>query len=142
MPTSHVIDKAGRRVLSRAWGVLTGEELLAAPRALRAEAAFEPSLDQLCDFGEVTSLLASTEQIRQAAEASPFCAGARRAFFAPSNLIYGMCRMYIAYAQSDGVEAQVFRELESARVWLGLQEPAHDHARPGARSSPRPHGRP
>ena len=53
--------------------------------------------------------------------------GRRLAMVAPTDLSYGLMRMGGVTAQAQGVEAAVFRDVASARVWLD----ADDGKRPG-----------
>ena len=63
---------------------------------------------------------------RRLAERDPFAAGSRRAIVATGNLVYGMSRMYMAYSDGQGAEMRVYRSLEAARQWLGLNRELRD----------------
>lgn len=61
--------------------------------------------------------------IRRVAEhLGPFSArvGGRAAVVASSDVHFGLSRLGSVYSQNVGVEVQVFRDLESAAVWLGV----------------------
>jgi hypothetical protein len=71
MPASYLIDPARGVVFSRAWGVLTDEEILAHGRVLRADARLTPGFRQLADFRDVTTLGVTSEGVRRAAQNNP-----------------------------------------------------------------------
>ena len=42
------------------------------------------------------------------------------AFIVPSDLGYGMVRHHQAFINEDKIETEIFRELEDAKEWLGI----------------------
>lgn len=124
MPGSYTIFPESRLVYSRAWDVLTPAVLLAHSRALAGDPRFQPSFAQLSDLRDVTEVTVSGEDIREAAEASPFGAGARRAIIVSSDLIFGMTRMYEALRENVSEDLMVFRDVPSALHWLGTRAPS------------------
>lgn len=120
MPASYEIDPQQRLVISRAWGVLSDDDLHEHYAALTADPAFDPSFRQLADMRDVTRVTTSSTAIEEAAEIPAFTPGVRRAVVAAADLHFGLARMFAAYAESLGQEVRVFRELGAAREWLGL----------------------
>jgi hypothetical protein len=132
MPVRHVIDEGRRLVLSRGWDEICAGELTEAARVVARDPAFYPGLDQLCDLSQITSVAATSEEIRWLAENSPFGAGSRRAVVAPGNLVYGLSRMYVAYSQGRESEIRIFRDLDAAERWLGARtSPPQPHSSTG-----------
>jgi hypothetical protein len=66
---------------------------------------------------------APVAEIRRVAEfLGPYAAriGGRCAMVASSDVHFGLSRLGSVYSEGVGVEVQVFRDLESAAVWLGV----------------------
>ncbi|GAC1474828.1 MAG: hypothetical protein PVSMB7_30110 [Chloroflexota bacterium] len=51
----------------------------------------------------------------------PFQGSARRALYAPRDVIYGLCRMYEMLLPGEHENFRVFRDLEKARAWVGVE---------------------
>lgn len=122
MPASFVIDHARREVRSRAWGVLVDADLEATQRALRAEAGFDPLYRQLYDFTAVTEVRVTGTGLRELARRSPFSPRARRAIVVPSDVAFGMARMYGLVGDRDEALFQIFRDLPTAERWLASDD--------------------
>lgn len=119
MPGSYTILSAARLVYSRAWDVLTDEELLAHAKALGSDPRFEASFSQLADFRDVTELAVTAEGVRAVAARNPFGKGARRAIVTPLVVAYGMARMYELLSHDSQHEVRVVKNLAEAKAWLG-----------------------
>jgi len=125
MPAAYVIDSAHRVVLSRAWGLLTDDELARHQQELSADPAFDPSFDQLFDFEGVTRTDLTTIGIRLLARSNTFGEHSRRAFVVVSQSMFGMMRMYELLLAEDPDDLRVQCDhIAAAREWLGL--PAQD----------------
>jgi hypothetical protein len=121
MPAAYVIDAPHHVVLSRAWGILTDEDLERHQKALTADPAFDPSFDQLFDFESVTRTDLTTEGTRYLARRDTFGPHSRRAFVVVSQSMFGMMRMYEQLLKEDPDELRVqLDHLAAAREWLGL----------------------
>jgi hypothetical protein len=120
MPGMYTVDPERRLVLSRGWGVVTGEELLGHARTLAADPRFESSFRQLADLRDVTGLDFGLPTVREIARINPFGTGARRAIIIGNDLAYGVIQMYQMLRDRTTQEVFVFRELEPALEWLGL----------------------
>jgi len=120
MPVSYLIDQARGVVFSRAWGVVTDEEVLAHAKVLRADARLIPALRQVADFRHVTKLGVTSEGVRRVARNNPFGPDARRSFVAPLDETVGMLRMFGIYMDADTSQFRIFRTLEPAMEWVGL----------------------
>ena len=117
MPAEYRIDRPRRTVYSRAWGILTDQDLIQNSAALYADPGFEAGLDQLYDFTEVTEVKVSSPVLLHLALSSRFAPTSRRAVAVSSDIAYGMARMYaILSGREDTI--QVFRDRPSAVQWL------------------------
>lgn len=104
-------------------GVLTGREIIETIRAL-PEAV--PTLDRithaLVDLTGVTRLEVSNAELDTIASIDRAYAARFRimrvAIAAPSDLAFGIARMYEAALSRVGWEVQVFRELQAAEAWM------------------------
>jgi len=114
------IDTALGVVFNTYWGVVTDEDLLNHQRELLADATFRAELNQLSNYLDVTGMEVSSALIRTLAESRAFLPGVRRAIVVDNALGYGLSRMYQALHEEAGEDVQVFRDLEAARRWLGL----------------------
>ena len=122
MPASYRIDTERRTVFSRATGVLTDGDLLEHQRQLGNDPDFRPDHDQLFDFRGVTRLATSSAVVYALAEANPFGAGSRRAVTAPSDVVFGVARMFETLTSGSAHVLRLFRDHDAAMRWLGLQD--------------------
>ena len=124
MPSDYLIDLARGLVISRAWGVLTDDDLLGRARTLAHDPRIRPDMRQLSDFREITELKVHSATIREMVALSPFGTGARRAVIVGSDASYGMARMYQLLQDTTPESVDVYRELEPALAWLELTDAA------------------
>jgi hypothetical protein len=117
MPADYRIDRSERVIYSRAWGVLTDQELAANRAALYADPDFEPDLAQLYDFTDVTEVQITSPALRELASTTRFSPDARRAVVVSTDVAFGMARMYSIVSGREGF-IQVFRDRASAVQWL------------------------
>jgi hypothetical protein len=93
-------------------------------RSLLADPRFDSSMPELVDLRGVTSVSASSEMIPASARWPLHSSYARRAVVAPTDLLYGLARMYQSYRDDTGqAQLQIFRTIPPALEWLGLAEP-------------------
>jgi hypothetical protein len=123
--TTQFIDD-GRGMIHTGDGVLTGEELIAGSMRLRAEMKRGGHVEYaMSDLSAVTEMRVTPDDLRQLAEAQLVTAQilprALAAVVAPHDHIFGMARMWEAYADATGWETRVFRDRTSAERWLEEQ---------------------
>jgi hypothetical protein len=87
---------------------------------LQEDPDFKPDFDQLCDLTQIVDFEISGEGIRELARADFFNSESKRAFVAVSDVVYGSARMFQMIRDSGAEQIEVFREMEEARHWLGL----------------------
>ena len=132
MPGSYLIDQPRSLVFSRGWGALTDDELLWHAETLRADPRFDPGFRQVIDFLGLGEIRVSPEGVRTIAQLNPFRRDSRRAVTVPSDLVYGLTGMFEAHSNSDQEQFRVFRALQPAFEWVGL-DPAAPWPAGGAR---------
>jgi hypothetical protein len=122
MPSAYVIDSSRRLVLSRSWGVVTGEDVLTLIQATVTDPHFHPDFSQLVDMRAVTEVEVTTDFVRLFVAKSNFGAGSRRALVAGSDVVYGMARIYGTLLDGRPGEFRIFRDLQPALEWLGFSD--------------------
>ena len=117
MPFDHRIDRAERVIYARAWGVLTDQDTIDLHAAMVADPAYAPGLARLYDLSGVTELQVSSGAVLRASLATAEAPNARRAIVVPSEVAYGMSRMFAILSGRDEL-IQVFRDRASAMRWI------------------------
>ncbi|HXF59791.1 MAG TPA: hypothetical protein VN539_08195 [Candidatus Saccharimonadales bacterium] len=120
MPGSYWIEAERRLVFTRGWGVLTDDELLAHARTLRADSRFVRSYGQIVDFRELSKVEVTSDGIILLARQNPFPPEARRAVVVSTDLVFGMTRMFQGHMEATSEQFGIFREIEPAYEWVGL----------------------
>ena len=120
MPATYRFDLTNRLVYSYAWGVLTGEELVAHARHLPTDLRFDPGFRQLQELSEVTSFAVTTAQLRLTAGLNVWGAGARRAVVVSGRAPFDLARQYEMMRVNAADEYRVFQDIAAAATWLGL----------------------
>lgn len=120
MPCDYLLDLERRRVVCRAWGVVTRDDAMANRRNFTSDPNFRPEFDQLYDGRDVTRMALTASEVGQLAMDTVFNPKSRRAFITPTSETYSMMRLYKMYR---GINAgseyiQLFRTLEEAEAWL------------------------
>jgi len=121
VPAEYELDLTRRLVRTHEWGVLTEEDLRALYEKIRTDPAFEPTFCQLCDLREVTKITTTADALRSLAQTYTFSPGSRRAFVVGRAVDFGLARMFQAYSEVEGQTVEVFREMDDALEWLGLE---------------------
>jgi len=120
MPIKSVIIPAERLVLTRSWGVVTFEEVVAHQDGLLSNPEFNPDYDQLGIHTDVELASGTGAQAQIVARRRIFSTNSFRAHVAKRDDVYGLLRMIATYAELEiGHEnVQAFRDEQSAREWL------------------------
>jgi hypothetical protein len=130
MPASYLIDVASGIVYTRGWGVLTDAEIAAHAETLRADPRFDPGFRQIVDFRELNDIRVSGAGVREVARHNPFRRDARRAFVVTTDEAFGLTRMFGMFTDSSGDEFRIFRAVEPAFEWIGLDPKTRWPAQP------------
>ena len=124
MPGSYLIDVPKGLVFSRGWGMLTDAELHWHAETLGADPRFDPGFRQICTFLDVTETRVTPEGVRALAQMHPWRPDSRRAVVVPSDLTFGLARMFEAHVRADPDQFRVFRTIGPAYEWVGLDASA------------------
>jgi hypothetical protein len=119
MPADYTIDSARRVLVVRFWGRLSRSDAIAIRSRLRADPAFDPSLNDLVDLTDVTAIDLTAEDLQHFG-GTPLARGIRYAVVATTPLTYGIARVFQAYRESQGAPIEVFHDRASAERWVGL----------------------
>ncbi|HYL83449.1 MAG TPA: hypothetical protein VE263_04385 [Candidatus Angelobacter sp.] len=119
MPAFYKIDKERRLVLTTASGVFSRADVLGHQEKLLKDPDFNPSHSQIVDFRQVTAFDVSSQEIHELAQKSIFSPQSRRAIIAPSDLGFGLARMFEMLRENQGeLGIRVFRTLDEAIDWV------------------------
>jgi len=120
MPIESTIIPAERLVLTRSWGVVTFEEVVAHQNKLLADPLFNPEYDQLGNHADAESFLGTAEQWALLGRRKLFSSTSFRAHVATRDSVYGLLRLAATHHELEHKHefANIFRDEENAREWL------------------------
>jgi len=125
MPISYRIDPSRALVLTEAWGSLTDADILAHKDRLLKDPAFRPSMVQLSDVRRVEDLQVTRDGVAAMVQHDVTHAvhrgGHRLAIVISLDVVFGMARMYQIMSEQNDSTVGVFRTMEEAMVWLGVE---------------------
>ena len=106
-------------------GSLSGEELYAATAEVYASTEMLlKSTYQIIDFTKVTFLEVSTAMVVKIAkldsDAFALNSGLKTAVISNNDLVFAMSRMWEAYVGEANFQIHIFRDINSAYAWLGI----------------------
>jgi hypothetical protein len=125
MGITYRYDPESRTVYIDVAGEVPEAELVDAAHKVSSDPAIPPGHRELVDLRDLRSTNVTPAALRQVARI--FAATdtrpeeSRVAIVASADLAFGLSRMYEAYRDSSGLPLRVFRTLEEARAWLGLE---------------------
>src|ERR1700677_3679868 len=121
---THFVD-AGKAVHKIGIGVVTSADILSsALKRSRDEARNSEHIIKysLVDYSQTTDLQVTIETMHQLVEinrrTAQYSPGCFIAVVAPDCMMFGMARIWASFTKEIGWEANVFRDRESALVWL------------------------
>jgi len=123
MPTFYKIDKERRVVISSGSGVVTLADGMAHQQRLLNDPDFDPSFSQIADFAQITQFEISASDLEKLAEKNIFSAQSRRALIVPTDVGFGLGRMFEIMRENLGEEnIRIFRNLDEALDWVLSKE--------------------
>jgi hypothetical protein len=122
VPLSYQIDKQNNVLVCKVSGALSADDVRKMRANLREDEAFSSDLYLLFDMLDNTEFGISPSEFRELAAESPMGKQSRRAYVAPSELAFGLLRIFAGHSLADPAYFRVFRDLAEARLWLGLDE--------------------
>ena len=126
MPISYEIDTDANCVFMNYSGIATDDELVECVVKLRADPRLKSGMPALVDMRDVTSMKITTAGIRRmlaiTRPSNEARGDARTAVVAVEDLSFGVARVAALIAESQGAtpKIEVFRDMASARKWLGM----------------------
>jgi hypothetical protein len=127
MRTEHRIDAARGVLYWKASGSFTLQELLEALSEVMDHPDYRPDMKSLNDLREIT-LPFSTPEVQTVADllkkSSSLIGEGKVAVVLTHDAAYGMGRAFQVYAESCSAEIQIFRDMQAACDWLGIEPPA------------------
>ncbi len=125
MPIDYEFDSQQKLVRTRMWGNLVTEDFIRQIKRMGADPQLSQPLRELVDTSEVTDVqvrqdVGFMQALQTLCEESGLFDGARVAFYTPSDLTYGMTRMFALMVEASDAPFvyRPFRDLEQARAWL------------------------
>lgn len=122
MPADFELDMLERTVRSRGWGVVTDDDLfnhLEQIRALFDQGILDSTWAQVADFSAAERFdQVSPEGIRRMAACNPWPNASLRAIVLPSDLGFGLGRMYEMLCGAGGENVCVVRSEADALAWM------------------------
>jgi len=123
-PIEYEVDPKTGVILSRGFGALGDEDVLRHVARVWNELQTTRDADELLDLREATLDGVSRAALGRAADLARRVAGgptrARLAIVVATDVTYGVARMYELMSDESVLSVRVFRSLEEARGWLGL----------------------
>jgi hypothetical protein len=121
MPWDFEIDPAQRLIRIRVQGTLRDRDLLGVDAALRNHCEFDPSFNSLIDLREAIGGEVTAAGVQVLAQQPPLLApNSRSALVVPTDLGFGMARMFELLREGKPGEVRAFKDLDGAREWLDL----------------------
>lgn len=117
LKTTYSVDCSARVVFTSISGPLTLGDLIALGDALRKDPSFDPTFDELLEVSPGSAVDLRYADVQAATTADPFSKQSRRAIVVHTEVDFGVARMY---ELMHGGHIHVFRSLETAREFLGL----------------------
>jgi hypothetical protein len=115
------VDPERRLVEVRATGTVTDDDVLGIDNRMRSDPSIDPGFDQLVDASGATEAALTSKRIQTITASAPFLStSSRRAIVAPTDLGFGMSRMFELYRGELAGEIRVFRTRSEALAWLGM----------------------
>lgn len=119
MATHFRIDVNSGLVWSIYEGHIRLEDVLDQWRSIAAHPDFSPSFDVIVDVSAITVFdVGKDAQVVLAGIADPFARSSARLMVAPTDLMFGMLRLYEAYGESKHPNLHITRSLPEALTIL------------------------
>jgi len=120
MPVDYTIDVDQGVVFTTLSGSVTYSEFSKLLQSLAKNPCFRPDSRELLVCNDAVTDEFDTNQIMSFKDSHVWGEGAKRAFVANSDLVYGLFRMFQIISGTQHGEIALFRDVSQARLWLGL----------------------
>lgn len=125
MPIDYEYDSQYKLVRTRMWGVLVTDDFVGQIKRMGADPRLSAPLRELVDTREVTDVRVRQDggfmqALQTLCEEGGLFDGARVALYSPSDLTFGMARMFALMVEASGASFayRPFRDLDEAQAWL------------------------
>jgi hypothetical protein len=124
MPADYEYNAETRRLRTKLWGSVSDADLVLLAKSVAEDERIVCDTKELVDLSGVERVNVSQDGLRSVTEvelANPEkFQGFRSAIVAPTDLLYGMARMFENLSKSLGAPSRnkAFRDEEAARAWL------------------------
>lgn len=115
-------DKDLNTVFFQCGGEYTNEDLVDGQEYCQSHPDYCSSMDQLNDFSDVTRFRITPVGIWRIIYGRKGSSGGRMAVITPSNLGFGLGRMFEMMQDGSPFKIHIFRTRFAALEWLGLKE--------------------
>lgn len=124
MPIDFEHDAERKLLTIRMHGDLSDEDLIGYANHAVVDEQIEAATNDFIDLSAVVTISASSEALRRVnailVEGGRTRNEGKMAILAPTDLAFGMARMFQSYHDAGAIEVQVFRTAHEARAWLAL----------------------
>ncbi|MBM2838107.1 MAG: hypothetical protein HW415_732 [Deltaproteobacteria bacterium] len=126
MPINYRIDLRQNMIWTTVTGILTDGELLEHKQKIVRDPDFRPGMRELSDVRNVEQIDITSEGVQrfvaQDADDVLLLRNHRIAIVAQEDVVFGMARMYAMMTEKYLGDVMVFRDMEDAIAWLGIEE--------------------
>jgi hypothetical protein len=128
MSVDYTYDEENNILYTRFFGVVIDKDLKEQAEAVAGDPRIKPGVRELVDLSGVEDIQGSPSSLELNIQIDianrEKLVGMRTAIVAGNDLLYGFSRMYqsLAEVRESPLTVEVFRTVEEAREWLGLQD--------------------
>ena len=124
-PISHSLDEDLHLLITTWTGAVTDAEMMAAYRTAYADSRWVPGFNEVADLrhanvGAVTSNGLRGVRLLVAESVAGFTGSFKTAVLAPTDLGFGISRMYEMMSDESSESVRVCRDAADAAAWVGI----------------------
>jgi len=122
MSITYRISDDGKTVFTNVEGRISMDDFIAYQIALATEVRFDPEGCELIDATNAEpDMTINYSNVACIEDSSPWHAASRRAVVASGMLAYGIANIFVTVMRRSHGSFQMFRSLEPALGWLGIE---------------------
>jgi hypothetical protein len=127
VPILHTINEELGVVLSSLVGAISDSDLLPSYKQLYENEKWKPGFHEIVDLRNAQMNGVTSEGLRQLSSlvesyTNGKCESFKTAVIAPEDLPFGLARIYAAISSETPERVMVFRDLNKAFEWLGIED--------------------
>ena len=124
MPVTYKISPELNVAYMKAWGNVSVDEILTAGVKMFTDTQWENGLNILIDYRDTQEFAIKAEDVKKVVQQDrqnePLFDKSKCAIVANTDLIFGISRMWEILSEDINIPRMVFRDINDARIWLGL----------------------